>query len=128
MKIAFLGLGRMGQILAEHLLDAGHDLVVWNRTPGVAPHLIAKGATAATSPGEAVSGANVVITVFFGPDAVREVVLNADLPFAPNTVWMDITTVAPHHASASAEWAASHGVSFVQSPVIGSLVSRVVSS
>ncbi|MEV5032820.1 NAD(P)-dependent oxidoreductase, partial [Sphingobium sp. LMC3-1-1.1] len=33
MKVVFIGLGRMGQAMARRLLDAGHDLVVWNRTP-----------------------------------------------------------------------------------------------
>lgn len=36
MTTAFLGLGRMGVLMAGHLLDTGHDLVVWNRSPSKA--------------------------------------------------------------------------------------------
>jgi 3-hydroxyisobutyrate dehydrogenase-like beta-hydroxyacid dehydrogenase len=45
--VAFCGLGRMGVPMAARLLDAGHDLRVWNRTPGKAGTLIDAGATEA---------------------------------------------------------------------------------
>ena len=44
MRVAFLGLGRMGVLMAGHVLSAGHDLVVWNRSPGKAADLVARGA------------------------------------------------------------------------------------
>ena len=70
MKVAFLGLGRMGTPMAAHVVRAGHDVTVWNRTPkpGVVP-----GAREAATVPEAVDGAEVVVTMLFGPDAVREV-------------------------------------------------------
>ena len=82
MKIGFLGLGRMGRELAAHLLQDGHELTVWNRSPGAAQKLIAQGAKGAASAADAVDGAEVVITVLFGPDSVREVVTDAGLPIA----------------------------------------------
>ncbi len=118
--VAFLGLGRMGRILAGHLLDAGHDIAVWNRSPGPADDLVSRGASAATSAQDAVDGASIVFTALFGPGAVREVVLG-ELDLAAGTVWVDITTVAPADADEFATWADERGVGYVHSPVIGSL-------
>jgi 3-hydroxyisobutyrate dehydrogenase len=52
---------------------------------------------------------------------VREVVLDAGLPFAPSALWIDVTTVAPADAATFAAWAADAEVRYVHSPVIGSL-------
>ncbi|MGB8259754.1 MAG: NAD(P)-binding domain-containing protein, partial [Terracidiphilus sp.] len=43
MNLAFLGLGKMGQPMAQRLLDQGHALTVWNRTPARAEALAAQG-------------------------------------------------------------------------------------
>lgn len=121
MKIAFLGLGRMGTELATHLADSEHDLTVWNRSPEKTEPLAAKGAAVAASPAEAADGADVVITTLFGPPTVREVVLDGDLPFGTDAVWVDITTVSPADARDFAAWAQEAGVAYVHSPVVGSL-------
>jgi 3-hydroxyisobutyrate dehydrogenase len=121
MRIAFLGLGRMGRILARHVLDDGHDLTVWNRTAGAADELGGAGAVVADSAARAVEGAEVVITALFGPDAVRSVIAEGNLSFASEAVWLDITTIAPSDATAMAQWAAGAGVRYVHAPVIGSL-------
>jgi len=121
MRIAFLGLGRMGTELATHLAGTSHELTVWNRTRDKAEPLADKGATVADSAAEAVEGADVVLSTLFGPATVREVVLEGDLPFGPETVWVDITTVSPDEARDFAAWAQRAGVSYVHSPVVGSL-------
>ena len=56
-KIALLGLGLMGSGMAGRLLDAGYPLTIWNRTPGKAQALEARGAKLAKSPREAAAGA-----------------------------------------------------------------------
>jgi 3-hydroxyisobutyrate dehydrogenase len=122
MKIAFLGLGRMGRELAAHLLTDGHDLTVWNRTRSAVEILVNQGAKGASTPAAAVDGAEVVITVLFGPDTVRAVVLDASLPIEEGALWIDITTVSPADTDSFSEWAKSAGVRYVHSPVIGSLV------
>jgi 3-hydroxyisobutyrate dehydrogenase len=119
-RIAFLGLGRMGRVLAGHLLTAGHDLHVWNRTAGAEADLVAAGAVAAGSAKEAVDGAEVVVTALFGPPAVREVVLDG-LDLTSGTLWIDITTIGPADAAEHAAWAAGRGVDHVHAPVVGSL-------
>lgn len=50
MHIGLLGLGRMGQAMGERLLELGHELTVWNRSPGKAAGLVEKGARAAPTP------------------------------------------------------------------------------
>ncbi len=121
MKIAFLGLGRMGRALAGHLVDGEYELVVWNRTRSAADELAQRGATVANTAAEAVHGAGTVITVLFGPETVREVVVDADLPIPAGALWIDITTISPSDGSAFARWSAEHGVRYVHSPVIGSI-------
>ena len=74
MKIAFLGLGKMGLPMARRLLEAGHELTVWNRSPERAEALVAAGATLAGSPAEAAQTANAVLTSLFD-DAANEEVL-----------------------------------------------------
>jgi 3-hydroxyisobutyrate dehydrogenase len=121
MKIAFLGLGRMGRELAVHLLADGHDTTVWNRTKSAVENLVKQGAKGAATPAEAVAGAEVVITVLFGPDTVREVVVDASLPIEKGALWIDITSVSPADTVSFIEWAKNAGVRYVHSPVIGSL-------
>lgn len=121
MKIAFLGLGRMGRELAGHVLEAGHDLTVWNRTAASGEDLVRRGARQASTPAEAVRGAEAVLTMLFGPDTVRAVVVDADLPFERDALWIDLTTVSPAAATAFGEWASRKHVRFVHSPVLGSV-------
>lgn len=122
MKIACLGLGRMGGELAAHVIAAGHDVRLWNRTPAKAER-IASGtdARAVPTPAEAVDGAEIIVTTLFGPPAVRETVVGGGLPFAPGSLWIDITTVAPADAEEFATWAAEREIDYVHSPVVGSL-------
>lgn len=115
MKIAFLGLGRMGTELALKLVDE-HELTVWNRTPDKTEPLVERGARAAGTPAAAVEGAELVITSFFGPDVVREVVTRPGL-IPEGVTWADATTISP----ADADEFAAAVPGFVHTPVVGSL-------
>ncbi|AVH87566.1 Beta-hydroxyacid dehydrogenase, 3-hydroxyisobutyrate dehydrogenase [Corynebacterium camporealensis] len=115
MKIAFLGTGRMGTELARHLLD-DHDVVVWNRTAERAQPLVDAGATLASSPSEAVASADIVVSSLFGPDNVREVIVEPGL-IPDGVTWIDTTTVSPDDARSFAEAVDS----YVHAPVVGSL-------
>jgi 3-hydroxyisobutyrate dehydrogenase len=124
MSIAFLGLGRMGSILAGHLVEAGHDLTVWNRSPHAAQRFGAEAAgraRVAETASDAVASAEIVFTALFGPDAVRDAVLGGELRWRPDALWIDITTIAPADATEFAAWAGGNGIRYVHSPVIGSL-------
>ena len=70
MRVAVLGLGKMGVPIAERLLNAGHELTVWNRTPGRAESLAKRGARVAGSAAEAVGGAEVIFSIVFDDKAM----------------------------------------------------------
>lgn len=124
MKVAFLGLGRMGRLMAGHLLDAGHDLTVWNRSAGKDDDLVGRGARSAPSPALAAAEADVVVTMLFGPDSVREVLLGVDSVASsalPGTLVVDSTSIGPEAARALGDELGRHGLHYVDAPVVGSL-------
>ena len=116
MRVAFLGLGRMGAAMAAHVARAGHDLTVWNRTPGKAGDLVALGAREAASVADAVGGAKIVVTMLFGPDAVREVLAEARPHLGDTTLVVESSTIGPAVARE-----VSKGLRFVDAPVVGSV-------
>ena len=76
--VGFIGLGVMGASMAEHLLDGGYELVVFNRTKEKAEPLLAKGAKWAETPAEVAGAAEVVITIVGYPKDVEDVYLGTD--------------------------------------------------
>jgi 3-hydroxyisobutyrate dehydrogenase-like beta-hydroxyacid dehydrogenase len=71
--VAFIGLGRMGSRMARRLIEAGHNLTVWNRTREKAEPLVELGAVAASTPAEAAAGAEAVITMVADPQSLESV-------------------------------------------------------
>ena len=122
-KIAFLGLGQMGSPMAARLLEAGHHVTVWNRTPERAAPLRQRGAVVASSPAEAAAGVEFAITMLATPEAL-EAVLFADGGLAtalgPGQVMIDMSTVGPE-AVRSVAARLPEGVSLVDAPVRGSV-------
>lgn len=90
-KVAFLGLGRMGAPMARRLVDAGHDVVVWNRTRERADGFKDVGA----DPVQAVAGAEMAVTMLADAEAVREVVFESGMAKAlrPDAVFVDMGTI-----------------------------------
>ena len=76
--VAVVGLGAMGSRIARRLLEAGHDLVAWNRTAEKAQPLVEAGAVAAATPAEAAARAEVVLTMVADPAALRDVTEGED--------------------------------------------------
>jgi 3-hydroxyisobutyrate dehydrogenase-like beta-hydroxyacid dehydrogenase len=74
MKIGFIGLGNMGAAIAANLVRAGHEVTVWNRSPGKDQGLVSLGAVAAPSPKAAAAGREAVLTML-ADDAALESVL-----------------------------------------------------
>ena len=120
MTTAFLGLGRMGALMAGHLLSAGHDLVVWNRSAGRAGPLVERGAREAASVAQAVADADRVVLMLFGPDSVREVLAEVVAAARPGTLVVDGTTIGPQAARDNGALARAHGLRYVDAPVAGS--------
>ncbi|HEY7594706.1 MAG TPA: NAD(P)-binding domain-containing protein [Actinophytocola sp.] len=111
--IAFLGLGHMGSRMAARLVAAGHEVTVWNRTPGKS---VAGASTAATA-ADAVADADVVITMLTGPEAVAAVVLG--MPPRPDAVLVEMSTIGPTALGTLAR--KLPGVRLVDAPVGGSI-------
>ncbi|MFD9910448.1 NAD(P)-dependent oxidoreductase [Streptomyces sp. NPDC059063] len=119
-RIAFLGLGHMGTPMARQLLAAGHPLTVWNRTAAKAAPLVDAGARLAPSPADAVRGADVVVTMLAGPDAVRAVA-DAIVPeLRDGAHWVEMSTVGPEVVRELGERLKGGGVTLVDAPVMGS--------
>jgi 3-hydroxyisobutyrate dehydrogenase-like beta-hydroxyacid dehydrogenase len=73
MKVGFIGLGNMGSAMARNLIKAGHSLIVYNRTKSRAEEFIPLGAKVATTPGEAASGVDAVITMLADDPALEAI-------------------------------------------------------
>lgn len=130
MRIAFLGLGRMGGPMAVNLLASGdHELVVWNRTSATAEQFAAEhpGSTAAASPARAVREADVVITMLADDDALLDTHLATDGVLAgldgrpPGVVVIVMGTVSPAAVRTLAARLESAGHELVDAPVSGSV-------
>ena len=122
MKVGFIGLGRMGQGMAGRLIDAGHDLLVYNRTPEKAAELGAAGATIASSVAEAAAGRDVVITMITDDAAIDAIVLGdggliAALPAGTIHLGMSTNSVDMTRKIAAAHSEANQA--FVAAPVLG---------
>jgi 3-hydroxyisobutyrate dehydrogenase-like beta-hydroxyacid dehydrogenase len=125
MKVAFLGLGKMGSAIAGRILAAEHPLIVWNRNPERAQELAALGATVAASATEAVHGADVVFTMLFDDAANEEVLLGRDgsggiigsLP--SGSIHVSLSTVSVALSERLTQEHARRGQRFVAAPVFG---------
>ena len=122
-RIGFIGLGVMGHPMAANLVRAGHDVTVWNRTPGKARELLELGADWADSPMEAARTAEIVITMVSDDAAIERVYYGGDgvmNGLAPGTVVIDCSTISPGMARRLAEDAARRHCDFLDAPVTGS--------
>ena len=121
--VAVIGLGAMGARIAARLLDAGHDLVVWNRTPEKADPLVARGASAATSPAQATRRAELVITMLADPAALRRVTEGPEGVVAgagEGTTIAEMSTVGPAAVTRLATMLPKD-VGLLDTPVLGSI-------
>lgn len=122
-KVAFCGLGQMGMPMAVRLLDAGHDLAVWNRTAAKAGPLRERGASVAATPAEAAGGAEAAVTMLSTPEVVEEVVFGAGGVadgLTPGSALIEMSTIGPDAARRIAE-RLPDGVGFLEAPVRGSV-------
>src|SRR5437667_696166 len=119
MRVAFLGLGIMGRPMATNLVKAGHEVTVWNRTPGKN----VEGARTASAPAEAAQGAEVVWmcvsdtraveNLLFGPDG-------AESSLSSGAIVVDSSTISPSATRQFAERLAAKAVEYVDAPMTGS--------
>lgn len=123
-RIAFLGTGLMGAPMARRLLAAGFVVSVWNRDIRKAEALMGDGATLAATAAEAVSGADVVITMLSDGHAVADVLFSTGVAEAlkPDAVVIDMSSIAPPMAKNHAGRLAERGIALVDAPVSGGVV------
>ena len=121
-KIGFLGTGSMGRPMAGRLVDAGHDLTVWNRTRERARPLEQRGAAVADSPAQAARGAEFVFTMLSDEAAVRDVLFGEDgasAGMSPGTLVVEMSTIGPAGVRRVREDLPVE-VDLIDSPVMGS--------
>jgi 3-hydroxyisobutyrate dehydrogenase-like beta-hydroxyacid dehydrogenase len=120
MRVGFIGLGSMGLAMADNVRRAGHQLSVFNRTPGKAEDL--SGVQVAATPGEAASEAEVVITMLADDAAVESTVFGDGGIFQAmpdDAVHVGMTTMSHALTVRLAQAHADAGQAFVAAPVFG---------
>ncbi len=123
-NIAFLGLGAMGARMAAHVLAAGYQVTVWNRTKSRADELVESGAKWADSPRVAAQDADVVIAMVRDDQASEDVWLNPETgAFAgmkSEAIAIDSSTLSVNWVKSLNEQAKQRGIEFLEAPVSGS--------
>ncbi|WP_030664360.1 NAD(P)-binding domain-containing protein [Streptomyces rimosus] len=115
--VTVLGLGAMGRALAAAFLAGGHPTTVWNRTPGRADALVAAGATLAATAAEAVVASPVTVVCLMDHRSVSDVLTPLADRLAGRTV-INLTTVSPADARATAAWADEHGIAHLSGAIM----------
>ena len=122
MRIGIAGLGRMGGAIAARLIEVGHQVTVWNRSPAKAKALGDAGAKVAATPSELAHEAEAVITILTDAAAIDTVyggpsgLLSADVK---GKLFIEMSTVQPQTEIALAAKVRGKGAAFVECPVGG---------
>lgn len=122
MRVGFIGLGRMGTPMATRMLQAGHELVIYNRTPGKGVELADAGARVADSVADAARDREVVVTMVADDGALREVALTPGGIREALPAGAVHLAMGTHSVSAIRDLAAAHAESsqaLVAAPVMG---------
>jgi 3-hydroxyisobutyrate dehydrogenase-like beta-hydroxyacid dehydrogenase len=122
-RIGFAGLGAMGAGIAQRLLDAGYEVVGWNRTKEKAQPLLDSGMGWADTPRQLAASVDVLFTMLTNTAAIEATADGADGVLAglrEGVVWADISTIAPDASVALGERVRATGASFLDCPVSGS--------
>ncbi len=122
MDIGFIGLGNMGGAIAGRLLEAGHRLRVWNRSPEPARHLAQRGAQVAATAEEAFRG-DVVFSMLSDDQATRSVLVDSGVlaratPGATR-IHVNMATISVALADELAQRHGERGIGYVAAPVLG---------
>ena len=123
MRLGFVGTGTMGNAMAGCLIDAGHELTIYDVRPEATSGLSARGARVAGSPASAADQSEVVFTSLPGPAEMELTVLEPSrgilAGLRPGGACIDTTTNAPNIARRVAEACLARGVAMLDAPVSG---------
>lgn len=117
--MGLIGLGNMGSAFAERLLDAGYDLVVYNRSREKADSLASLGATVAESVADLAAVVDVVLTSLSDDEALESVAAAVVAAARPGTVLADLSTVSPGASARVASLADGASLLYLRAPVSG---------
>jgi 3-hydroxyisobutyrate dehydrogenase-like beta-hydroxyacid dehydrogenase len=119
MKLSFIGLGSMGSAMANRLIEAGHDVTVWNRSTAAAEPLVAAGATVASSVAEAF--AHPFVFSMLSNDAAALELFSAEnlAAAAPGTIHVNHSSLSLDAADELSARHAAAGVGYIAAPVLG---------
>jgi 2-hydroxy-3-oxopropionate reductase len=120
--VGFVGVGIMGEPMAENVMAAGYDVVAHNRSQGPVDRLAERGATAAGSPAEVTERADIVVTVLPDTDAVESVLYGEEgilSTIGTGQVYVDMSTVAPGATERFAADVEDAGAVMLDAPVSG---------
>ncbi len=119
--LGFIGVGRMGSHMSRRLVAAGHKVVVYDADPRALQQATASGASAAHSPADVASQAEIVLTSLPTPDIVKAVALSSNGIVAGKKakIFIDLSTTGPRVASEVAKGLAEKGIVAVDAPVSG---------
>lgn len=118
-KIGFIGMGVMGEPMAGHLVNAGNEVVVWNRSAGKTNRVSDLGATVADSIEDLAADCEIIISCVGTSNDVREVVLRAAKVAKPGTLIIDHSTIEPKVAQEIASELEANDIEFVDAPITG---------
>jgi len=118
--VAVLGAGgSMGFGMARNLVRAGIAVRAWNRSRDKAEPLAGDGAEVLGSPAEAAEGADVIVTMLADAQTVLEAVESALPGAGERVIWLQMSTIGEAGTDQCAQFARSHGLAFVDAPVLG---------
>jgi 3-hydroxyisobutyrate dehydrogenase-like beta-hydroxyacid dehydrogenase len=123
-ELGFVGLGAMGGRIAKRLLDAGHEVVGWNRTRSKAEWLGDAGVLLADSPREVAEKSDVVFSMVTDVSALAAVTDGPDgllAGLSPGKVYVDMSSVSPSASRSLADRVEAAGAAMLDAPVSGSL-------
>jgi 3-hydroxyisobutyrate dehydrogenase len=125
-KLGYLGLGMMGLPMTRRLINAGHDVTIWNRSSGKAAALVEAGAKLATHPRNVATAASIIFICLTDATAVEEVVFGSDgLAMAKGSgkLVVDFSSIHPNATRAiAARLKAKNGMGWIDAPVSGGTV------
>jgi 3-hydroxyisobutyrate dehydrogenase len=120
--VGFIGLGIMGLSMAKRLIEAGHQVTVYNRTASKAAPLLALGAKQAATPRDAAKGNEIVISIVTDSPDVEDVLLGktgAVQAAEKNALFIDMSTIAPETSRKVGQALRAKGIAFLDAPVTG---------
>lgn len=119
VKLGFVGLGVMGAPMAGHLVDGGHRVTVWNRTPTKADALRERGAAVAESLEDLASDASIVFLCVNRSEDVEACLARLAPAAKPRTLFVDHSTISPTVAAAIHQRSRNEGFRFIDAPITG---------